>query len=273
MKIGMISDLHVDTNQSILQKNETFSSLLADIIKEKDIELLLLAGDNSSDAYLSHRVTREIKQKSGIDVLFVPGNHDLWSRTNGVTDTNELYAYFKAQEENIIGKPYLISNQWAVVGTGGWYDYGYGDSTKYTLEEFEKKHYRFASWNDKHHINWGKSDQDVSKEMLIQLEKDLQSVGDRQIILMTHVATHSEFVVPLPNKVYDYFNAFLGSSSYEGLYERYPIRYSLIGHVHIRKLVKEGHTTLVTACLGNKKHWISKNAREEIERTLVIINV
>src|SRR5699024_2587836 len=178
-----------------------------------------------------------------------------------------------SREETLIAKPRILSDDWAVVGTAGWYDYGYGDQKHYSLEQFEKKQYRFAYWNDAHYIHWGKSDQEVAAEMLEQLEKDLQSVGSRQIILVTHVATHPEFVVPLPNKIYNYFNAFLGSSSYEKLYRDYPIRYSIMGHVHLRKILKENDTTFVCACLGSKKHWTVKDARKELERTLVTIDI
>lgn len=273
MRIGMISDLHVDTNKTALKENLLFSSLVADMIKEKGIDLLLLAGDNSSNAFLSQKVIDEIKEKSQADLLFVPGNHDLWSRKNGVSNTRELYDFFTSQPENLVGNPRILSEKWAIAGTGGWYDYGYGNHEKYTMEEFSKKQYRFASWNDKQFINWGESDREVSKKMLDQLEKDLLSVGDRHIILMTHVATHPEFVVPLPNKIYDYFNAFLGSSSYESLYTRFSIKYSLMGHVHLRKVVKQDDATFISACLGSKKHWTTKDAREELERTMITIDL
>jgi len=273
MKIGILSDLHADTNAAALTETESFSSAVADLMMEKEIELLLLAGDNAGEAGASHELNEQIRRKSGKEVLFVPGNHDFWSRTNGITDTRRLYEEFARQPESLIQHPRILSDQWAVVGNPGWYDYGYGNHARYTEAQFEKKQYRFAYWNDAHYIHWDKSDRQIAEEMLEQLEADMQAVGDRQVILMTHIATHPEFVVPLPNKVYDYFNAFLGSSSYESLYRKYPIRYSIMGHVHFRKILNQNGTEYISACLGNKKHWIERDVRKELERTMVTIEI
>lgn len=273
MKIGMISDLHVDVNDTILKKGESFAQLVAEKANNEKVDFLLIAGDNSSEAGLSKQINKKIQALVTAKVLFVPGNHDLWSRENGVTDTFSLYKDFLKQPESIIGQPVILSDEWAIVGATGWYDYGYANHKEYTLEKFEEKKYRFAYWNDAHYIHWDKSDQEVSAAMLEQLERDLQSVGDRKVFLMTHMATHGEFVVPLPNKMYDYFNAFLGSKSYEQLYDRYPIKYSNIGHVHMRKIIKEEDTVFISACLGNKKHWTIKDAKTEIDRTFVTIDL
>src|SRR5699024_9073496 len=99
----------------------------------------------------------------------------------------------------------------------------------------DRMKYRIGAWNDKYYVHWQEENQAVSQWMLSKIEKDLQSIGNRKVILMTHVVTHPEFVVPLPNRVYNYFNAFLGSRSYETLYQNYPIAYSIMGHVHFRK--------------------------------------
>lgn len=273
MKIGVLSDLHADTNSKALREGETFSSLLSELLKEKEVDLLLLAGDNTGEAEASHVLNQEIENKSGVPVLFVPGNHDLWSRTNGRKDTEKLYRELTEKPESLIGKPRILSDEWAVAGTGGWYDYGYADHKKYTIEEFEKKHFRFAHWNDAHYVHWKKSDPEIAEEMYVQLQQDLHSVGSRKIILMTHIVTHPDFVVPLPNKMYSYFNAFLGSTSYEKLYQDFPIHYSIMGHVHFRKILKENGTEFISACLGGKKHWVGTDARQELERTLVTFEI
>lgn len=274
MKIGMISDLHIDINEKALNVGETVDLLLTQLIKEKQIETLLIAGDISNNYRTSQQFIENVERLSNIKVFFVPGNHDYWSKEHQVKDTNEVDAFFQSKEQSLVGHPVHLNHEWAIVGSPGWYDYGYGDHEKYSIEQFDKKKYKFASWNDRHYVDWGQSDQEISRQMLNQLRQDISSVGNKQIIMMTHVVTHPEFVVPLPHRIYDYANAFLGAKSYESLYEEYPkIKYSLMGHVHFRKTFQDDHTTYIAACLGNKRHWSVKDVKTQLGKTIVVIDV
>ncbi|MDZ7834657.1 MAG: metallophosphoesterase [Alkalibacterium sp.] len=214
------------------------------------------------------------KRQVRIPVKFVPGNHDYWAKDHGVTETRQIDAFFNEQNYSLVGKPYALNDEWALVGTPGWYDYGYGDQEKYSEKQFAKKKYGFASWNDLHFVDWKRSDKDVSQAMLKQLYKDLESVGDKKIILMTHVATHPEFVVPLPHRIYNYANAFLGAKAYEKVYEDYAsIKYSIMGHVHFRKVVRDAGRTYISPCLGSSKHWTDKRLKRQLEKSLVTFEV
>ncbi|MEG0443801.1 MAG: metallophosphoesterase [Carnobacterium sp.] len=274
MKIGVLSDLHIDTNGKHLPENETFATLLNNQIKKQQIDLFLIGGDISSDYRVSQAFLDELGQLSGIPILFVPGNHDYWSRNNGETDTKKIYDYFKSQPESILERPYIINDQWAVVGNSGWYDYGFADTNQYDDLDFQKMKLRVGTWQDKRYCDWNESDQAVAQWMLEKMEEDLEKVGDRNVILMTHVVTHPKFVVTLPHKIYDYFNAFLGSSSYGKLYEEYPnIVYSVMGHVHFRKTFFADHVQFICACLGGKKHWPTKSTESEILNAMFTFNL
>lgn len=274
MKVGIISDLHIDRNEGVLREGESFAQLLSELVKERHVELLLIAGDVSNHYQQTQEFLCQVHKRTGTPIRFVPGNHDYWAKDHEWTDTNHIERFFQEQEESLIGNPYEINEEWAVVGSPGWYDYGYGNHSVYTVEDFERKKYKFASWNDRHYVNWQKSDQEVSQEMLKQLRQDLNKVQDKKIILMTHVATHKEFTVPLPHRIYDYANAFLGAKSYETLYEEFSsIAYSVMGHVHFRKTHEENNVKYISACLGNKKHWRVKDAKKQLERTLVTIEI
>ena len=48
MKIGMISDLHIDVNEKALKEGETVDALLTELIHTKKLDLLLIAGDISN---------------------------------------------------------------------------------------------------------------------------------------------------------------------------------------------------------------------------------
>lgn len=272
MRIGTLSDLHIDRNDEYSGLNA--ERTLADLVKEREIDYLLIAGDISNHYEKTHAFIKKVEQLSQVPVFFVPGNHDYWARDHDETDTCKLNAFFNEQTYSLVDKPVLIGENWAVVGTPGWYDYGYGNSQKYDNEAFEKKQYGFASWNDRHYVDWGKSDQQISQDMLTQLKQDLKSVGNRQIILMTHVATHPQFVIPLPHRIYNYANAFLGAKSYEQVYTDFPnIKYSIMGHVHFRKVVRDKERTYITACVGNHKHWKIKDFKTQLDKSLVTFDI
>lgn len=274
MRIGTLSDLHIDGNKRFLKDGESFEELLSSLLIEKEIDLFLIAGDVSNYYLETDVFLKKVRALSGVPVLFVPGNHDYWAKDHELSDTHEVDAFFRKQPYALAGKPYIINDEWAVVGTPGWYDYGYADHEMYSLEKFARKQYSFATWNDKHYVDWGKSDQEMSTDMLETLVADIKAAEDRQIIMMTHVATHKEFVVPLPSRVYNYANAFLGAKGYEILYELYPnIRYSIMGHVHLRKTFQDADRFYVTACLGNHRHWREKDSLSQLEQSFVYFDI
>lgn len=273
MKVGVISDLHIDSNRKAVPEGESFAAILAQELNEQGVELLLLAGDISSDYQLTQDFLEALSDEANGKVLFVPGNHDFWSRKNGQEDTLGIYNFFKSKPQSVLERPYIIDDHWAVVGNAGWYDYGYADEEQYTKEQFDQMKYRIGAWNDKYYVHWPMENQAVAQTMLDKIEADLNTIGDRKVILMTHVATHPQFVVRLPHRIYDFFNAYLGSSSYEWLYGEYPIKYSIMGHVHFRKTLRDSERSYISACLGNKKHWHTKELKEELKRTLVTFEI
>lgn len=267
MKIGVLSDLHIDMNEKKLEIGQKYDRLLADLLYNNEIDLLLLAGDISSDYHDSLKFLDQMAEHDVSKILFVPGNHDFWSIRNGEINTKEIYKAFQDRKESPVSNPFIINDQTAIVGNPGWYDYGFA-SDKYSTEEFENKKLKVGGWNDRLFVHWNEPDQVVAQQMLDQIENDIQLVGDREIILMTHLVTHPQFVVPLPNRIYDYYNAFLGAKSYNNLYEKYPIKHSIMGHVHFRKTLYENAIHYYCACLGNGKHWHTNDAYTELAYTL-----
>lgn len=274
MKIGLLSDLHIDSNNRRLEKNYLYAPMLASLIEQRQIELMLIAGDISSDYRLSQDFLKALQDEAGIPVYFVPGNHEFWQKTESSQRAEDIFEFFLQQEENLVGQPRIIKEGWALVGSPSWYDYGYGDHDKFSIEEFERGKYRYAKWNDKKYVNWGQSDQEVSQWMKDLLEEDLKCVQNYNIIMMTHVATHPRFVVPLPHKLYDYMNAYLGARSYESLYHDFPVRYNIMGHVHWNQNIYSKGVHHLMACLGNRKQWLNKtDPLAEMENRLLSFQI
>ncbi|WP_197073662.1 hypothetical protein NYE80_07795 [Paenibacillus sp. FSL H7-0357] len=102
------------------------------------------------------------------------------------------------------------------------------------------------------------------------LERELEQYQGKNIIIVTHMLTHPFFKVPLPNKRWEYFNAFLGSTEYLNLCRKYKVRYSIMGHVHYRKQHRDQGTEFICACLGNRNEWKTSDTGTEIAMTSVV---
>ncbi len=56
----------------------------------------------------------------------------------------------------------------------------------------------------------------------------------------------------MPHRIFDYFNAFIGTSDFDQIYQQYDIRYSIMGHVHLEMLLKNGDNIYLLVS------WLSK---------------
>ena len=113
----------------------------------------------------------------------------------------------------------------------------------------------------------------MSKLAAASVKNDLEQVKDKNIILMTHIVTHKKFAVPMPHRIFDYFNAFIGTSDFDQFYEIYPIKYSIMGHVHFRNIIEESGIQYICPCLGYQREWRTKNLETEIQNTIQIIEI
>lgn len=264
MNIGVISDLHVDRHQTL--KPNDYLTVLLNLINEKNIELLLIAGDISNSYKLTAQFINDIERESGKKVLFIPGNHDYWTTDNDASSA-EILEFYMNMKQCLIGKPYVINSDWAIVGNTGWYDYTYADP-KFSLEKIEKRKYYGATWQDKVKIDWSIEDRKLSMIAAQQTIKDIEQVKDKKVILMTHIVTHPKFAVPTPHRLFDYFNAFIGTSDFNRIYQNYNVQYSIMGHVHFRNAFNEQGVTYICPCLGYQREWRTAEIENEMRHAL-----
>ncbi|MNH71305.1 3',5'-cyclic adenosine monophosphate phosphodiesterase CpdA [compost metagenome] len=273
MRIGIISDVHIDKNN--VQNEGTVQEALGRIVQETGTDLLIIAGDVSNNYATTLSFLEEMERRSGVDCLFVPGNHDLWNIDYPEKDAWALYRHLQEFKGNITTAPYHINDEWVVVGDVGWYDFSFG-SDKFAEARFQEMEYNERIWKDKIYADWGSSAPEVHQFFYQKLRNQIKRHKDKKIILVTHVVPHENFIVPTPHPVWDYFNAFLGSRHYSDLITEFPdtIKYAICGHVHYRKQFQLGETSLICNCLGDKEEWLhSEEAYEEISHTYLTIEI
>jgi len=272
MKIGILSDIHVDIN--FADKDRVIPSIIK-FINEHSLDLMIIAGDIASDYELTLCSLKEIEEKTKVPCLFVPGNHDIWTENHSEKTSWEIYELLKSYSHNLTNGPYVINENWVVIGDLGWYDFSFGDSNKYNFSDFSLMKYENRVWQDSYKAIWNRSTLDMHKYFINKLEKQLNEYKDRNVIIVTHVLPVLDFTVQPPSPMWEYMNAFLGSSGYGELILKYPnVKYAVSGHVHYRKHKLINNTDFICNCLGYRSEWHNNdNASIEVNRAMMEIEI
>ena len=94
MKIGTISDLHIDRHTYINSEGYI----------KRQLDLLIIAGDISNNYQMTCAFISQVKAQINIPVLFVPGNHDYWSDQLDHSST-DIVTSFRQQPECLMTQP------------------------------------------------------------------------------------------------------------------------------------------------------------------------
>ena len=255
MKIGILSDIHIDLEHS--RPDKVLEGIVA-AIKKSDIGVMIIAGDVANDYELTLRALGDIEKASGVRCLFVPGNHDIWNENHPDKTAWDIYEALKTFGGNLANGPAELADGWVVIGDLGWYDYTFG-SHQYSAEEFDRMKINDRLWQDKIKAVWGTSTLEMHRHFHDKLEKQLFACKGSNIILVTHVLPIMDFTVQPPDSMWQYLNAFLGSRQYGELALNYAVKYSVSGHVHYRKQKTYENTTFICNCLNYASQWIDNN--------------
>lgn len=267
MKLGIISDIHLDIN-----KDYPVLDVMCDTVQKKGCEGLILAGDISDGAETSLKWLEKIKNSLSVPLWFVPGNHDMWDAGRKFRDTWHILEEYKKLEGCLDAGAVPVSGNGLLVGNIGWYDYSLGDSA-YTSEQFNQKTHAGRTWQDSLFAHWETDDREVCRAMLQELSDTIKKNKDKKIIAVTHMIGIPEFQVPTENNIWDYFNAFLGNSGLGKLYEEEQIYGAVMGHVHYRKQVLRNGVDYRCACLGYHTEWPGTDLVSEMEESMQCMEV
>jgi putative phosphoesterase len=251
MKLGILSDIHVDIDHPTPDGVVEGLDLA---IRENAVDIMVIAGDIANDYELSLHVLHALEDSTGVSCLFVPGNHDVWNEKHPDKTAWDTYGALKAFPGNLANGPYHLGNGWIAIGDVGWYDYSFG-SPEYSIEDFDRMEIDGRLWQDKIKADWGKSTVEMHHYFYHKIEQQLRSHQDKKIVLITHVLPLVDFTVRRPDRMWNYLNAFLGSSQYGRLALKYSVPYSICGHVHYRRQQTYGNTLFICNCLNYASQW------------------
>lgn len=220
--LAIISDLHADINQL----GEPELGLLAEVLEEKRVTHLHLAGDTGNSLQLLLDTVHFFETRE-LSVSYNFGNHEMPDLPSA-----EIEDYSDSRFLN--GRPLDLSDSLALLAFNGWYDYSF-----YTEKSTEKiLAAKNLYWYDRA-IQRNSADPAVNQEILEKLAPVLDQLKEdgKKVIIATHFVPKKEFIV-YQNGRYQRFNelnAFLGSEKTGALFDGYSnIRQVVFGHTHRR---------------------------------------
>jgi putative phosphoesterase len=264
MKIAFFSDLHVNISSNNLgfdiRKN------IIKVIQDEKPNMIIIAGDISDFAIVSIRFIEQIEKETGIKVLFIPGNHDIWDDK----DSWSAYNLFKNHHSTLIDNPRILDNGYVIIGDMGWYDYSFGPQTlsDYDIENTIAEHSKEGQYR-----HWGMKDRELCEIMLDKFTQQLDKYKDNKIIFINHFIPYNDFITSNSDFNWNVLNSIMGSKNIGMLLDRYQnIEYIVFGHTHKRYgTVEFGVPKVICNPLGYAREWLTQYSPKDIERDIQTI--
>lgn len=267
MKIAVLSDIHEDFNRS--RTGENILAIVEKWIKSNSPEVFILSGDMTTRPKTALVLLNQLQKNcSGTKLLYVHGNHDVYH-----DDSTEAYNILLEFPGNLGNGSVQLTNDWVIIGDGGWYDYSLGLKT-YTEEEYVKGSFGGFTWPDKTHANWPRSDKDETERYARNLEIQLQENQAKNIIMVTHFMPFAHFLQHKNKPSWDFFHSMMGSEKFGELAVKYGVKKYIFGHIHTR--YQENYQGIEVICnpLGYYPYeWSDDSAEEEILSTIKTIEI
>lgn len=281
MEIALTADIHYGT-QTRKKDLEKYISAL----NKTGVGYLLIAGDLASRGadHDQFKEALEILQKFRGEILFSPGNHDLWTGKGDSFDLliHKMPAMLEGTNIHLLDNSPVIIDHLGFVGSVGWYDYSFRTVPGVLEELFSNYKFAFdegktvfrwdqltaaqyaskecvvsadgenwhkSTWQDKRFIKWEFTDDQFLNYCIDRLREDIESIYPHveKIVAITHHLPFKEFVPDIPDPTWGFHRAYLGSSAIGKLLLEYPrVKYAFFGHSHRNRMIQ-----INGLCAGN----------------------
>lgn len=281
MRIGFISDLHIDYN-----RHHRFPEIIAQIIEEESLDTVIFAGDTATGAEGVIRFYDELGTLTKAQIRAVPGSHDIYASKVRHLTAEQIEEVSEMNLRKILYHPKysllknpVITKRWAITGLGGWFDYSFEKG--FPEIDFEKASQNLVTrhlWLDERLIHGGKSDYRRDRKQVIHDIRLIKEAFDQDVCkgkrrcVVTHMLPTKSLVTKYPIPFYSKFTSQLGSERYRSFFENNNVELSISGHSHMpKKLVKNG-IVYVNVSLGYHFQWTNPaDALEEVRKVMYVL--
>ncbi|MBT3601713.1 MAG: hypothetical protein HOE48_08470 [Candidatus Latescibacteria bacterium] len=187
MRVFAISDLHVD-----FRENRQWVDQVSDFEYRNDT--LLIAGDVSHQLERVEAVFDTLNEKFA-HLFFVPGNHDLWAREEGASDSIDKFNQLMdlCADCDVITQPLLIHDVW-IVPLFSWYRLPeLGADSLFASKKGEDPSLRM--WSDNRFTKWP-----IAAEAVVDFFLNLNTpylskvTQDLPVITLSHFLPRQELI-------------------------------------------------------------------------------
>lgn len=265
MRLALTSDLHVEHHPEVV-------ALVGERVRALGPDVLVVAGDVSSQLATLEAALAELR-RAAPRLVFVPGNHDLWTLPGGPSSREryerEIPALGARAGADVVGQGPIEIDGVVFVGVTGWYDYSLRNralDATFTREDYRRGSWGRLRWNDKARICWPGDDgvelddPAICAAQVESLERQLAAAGARPTVVVTHHLPLAELVTSHGEPPWDFINGFMGSARLGEVMRRAPgVRLGVCGHTHFRKRARVdgagGPFTVETSPIGYPREY------------------
>jgi len=235
VRIFALSDVHCD-----FQMNSDWIRNLS--VQDFRDDVLILAGDISDSMHVLARSLEEFIRRFH-RVLFVPGNHEMWTIRDGsrFTSIEKFHAVRRiADESGALTVPYH-RHKISIVPLFGWYDYSFGKPSDQLLD----------IWSDYHNCKWdqGFTDQAVT-DYFVGLNKPHMDIVNDEIITFSHFLPRIDIMPTYIPERYQLLYPVLGSRQIDRQIRQLGARLHVYGHSHLNRRVDKSGVTYINNAFG-----------------------
>ncbi len=231
MRIFAVSDLHVDYDD-----NARWVAGLS--TREFQDDLLILAGDVSDSLALLDNCLRTLARRFR-QVLFVPGNHDLWVKRHdpGLTSFDKFEAVRRTARDCGVSMAPFHHGSVSILPMMSWYDYSFGLPSSDLLR----------MWADFRACRWpnGYGTAEIADHFLAMNETLGPAGANQTLITFSHflprIDVMPHFIPPSARMLYPV----LGSRRLEAQVRRLQPAVHVYGHSHVNRKVRLDGTLYV----------------------------
>jgi len=285
VRIASVSDLHTD-----YAENRELVVALATEIHRRGVDAVIVAGDVS---HKDDRIRRALAafREVAPEVLYVPGNHDLWFDVADAPSRPELDTWRRYREllpalVEAEGAIYLPKAPFVRLGIGfagacGWYDYSFllPELRAELGDALGRKQLDGFMWADSLRTAFRTADGAIMDDARVAriMERELAAQLDalearedvRCVVAVTHHLAFEEAVYRSRRMPWEFFNGFMGSRGMgEVIGARAKVAVAIYGHTHFtgdRRLEIGGRSVrVVGTALGYPRERFGASAEEVV---------
>jgi len=245
LRVFAVSDIHLDYDE-----NRRWLHGLSQYDYRGDI--LVLAGDVTDTPALLVEGFKALKRRF-LEVMYVPGNHELWVHRNGARDSLEQFDIIRtlANDYGLLMGPARFDTL-SIVPLFGWYDYSFGQPSRQILK----------GWLDYSACKWPVGfDEAKITQHFVGMNGPFLNVRNQTVISFSHFLPRIDlmpaFIPPDKRMLYPV----LGSSLLEQQIRQLGSDIHIYGHSHINVRAFKDGTSYINNAYGYP-HETRRTAKE-----------